>query len=98
MSNTEEQLETKTKTIFPSKFKVILHNDDYTTMEFVILVLTSIFLHDEMKAEKIMMEIHQNGSGIAGMYSQEIAESKKIQVDKLASEHEFPLKCTLSKV
>lgn len=79
----------------PKRFKVLLHNDDYTTMEFVVWILQSVFHHDESTALQIMLHVHQNGVGVAGVYSREIAESRIAQVDSLARQHEFPLRCSM---
>jgi ATP-dependent Clp protease adaptor protein ClpS len=79
----------------PKRYKVLLHNDDYTTMEFVVWVLQSVFRHDEPTAMQIMLHVHQNGIGVAGVYTREIAEARVSQVESLAREHEFPLRCSL---
>lgn len=82
----------------PSKYSVILHNDDYTTMDFVIDVLMSFFGHDEKAASQIMYAVHNEGKGVCGVYSAEIAETKVCQVTQYAQEHQFPLKCTMEKL
>ena len=79
----------------PSMFSVILLNDHYTTMEFVVLVLEKTFNKSKLEAEKIMLEVHNNGSGQAGIYVKEIAETKVNEVHKLAISHEHPLKCIM---
>jgi ATP-dependent Clp protease adaptor protein ClpS len=79
----------------PKRFKVLLHNDDYTTMEFVVLVLMSVFHHDEAKATEIMLHVHKNGLGVAGVYPREVAEARTAKVDTLAREHEFPLRTSM---
>ena len=86
-------VETKTRTKKPPMYKVLLHNDDYTTMEFVVFVLETIFHHAQPAAEKIMLDVHQRGKGVAGTYARDIAETKALQVRNLAKEHKFPLKC-----
>ena len=78
----------------PKRFKVLLHNDDYTTMEFVVWILETIFRHDLASATRIMLHVHRNGIGVAGVYPREVAETRATQVEKLAREHEFPLRCT----
>ncbi len=87
--------ETEKKVSRPPMFKVLLHNDDYTTMEFVVFVLRSIFLHDEVEAFRIMFAVHQQGIGIAGVFTHEVAEAKAAKVIALARDYEFPLLCTI---
>ena len=79
----------------PKRFKVLLHNDDYTTMEFVVWVLQSVFHHDEATAMQIMLHVHRTGIGVAGVYSREVAEARVSQVESLARQHEFPLRCSM---
>ena len=79
----------------PPLYRVLLLNDDYTTMEFVIQVLTTIFHHSEEKAAQIMLHVHQKGAGICGIYTREVAESKVEQVRQLAEQSEHPLQCTM---
>jgi ATP-dependent Clp protease adaptor protein ClpS len=79
----------------PPLYRVLLLNDDYTTMEFVIQVLQAIFHHPEEKAAQIMMHVHQKGAGICGVYTREIAESKVEQVIQYAQQNEHPLQCTM---
>jgi len=79
----------------PKMYKVLLHNDDYTTMEFVVFVLQGIFHRSEAEAVQIMLHVHKNGVGVAGVYSYEIAETRIAQVETLAREHEFPLRCSM---
>jgi ATP-dependent Clp protease adaptor protein ClpS len=79
----------------PKRYKVLLHNDDYTTMEFVVWILVSVFHHDETKATEIMLHVHKNGIGVAGVYPREIAEARTSQVDALAKAHEFPLRTSM---
>ena len=79
----------------PPLFKVLLHNDDYTTMEFVIHVLQSVFNHEEALATQIMLHVHSKGIGVAGVYPHEVAETKIEQVHALAREYEFPLRCSM---
>ena len=82
----------------PSLYKVLLHNDDYTSMEFVVSVLESVFRKNTAEASKIMLNVHQEGVGIAGIYTREICETKVIIVHELAQQSEFPLRCTTEKV
>lgn len=93
----EEQLlsEQEDDTKEPPLYKVLLHNDDYTTMEFVVYVLQTIFQKSEIEAMDIMLKVHHEGVGIAGIYPFEIAETKVAKVTTLSQTHEFPLKCTM---
>src|SRR6056297_3267728 len=81
----------------PSMYKVILHNDDYTTMEFVVKILMEVFGKSLEKASQIMLNVHRQGKGICGVFIYEIAETKVETVHNLAREHGFPLKCTMEK-
>ena len=85
---------TKKKVQLPKKYKVLLHNDDYTTMEFVIYVLQSVFHKSINEAERIMIEVHRNGIGLCGIFTHEIAESKAKKVERMARENSHPLLCT----
>ncbi len=88
---------TKPKTKRPSLYKVILLNDDYTPMEFVIGVLEEVFNKAREDATRIMLEVHRNGVGICGVYTYEIAETKVTKVMELARRHQHPLQCTMEK-
>ena len=79
----------------PKMYKVILLNDDYTTMEFVVYILQHVFQRDESEAVQIMLHVHKNGAGVAGVYTYEVAETRVAQVDALARQHEFPLRCSM---
>ncbi|HEX9593649.1 MAG TPA: ATP-dependent Clp protease adapter ClpS [bacterium] len=79
----------------PPMYKVLLHNDDYTTMEFVVAVLMRFFHMDEPRAHQVMMNVHQRGVGVAGVYTYEVAETKMVQVHEFARQREHPLKCTM---
>ena len=79
----------------PSLFKVLLHNDDYTTMEFVVEVLESVFNMPENQAIQVMLNVHVQGVGVAGIYPFEIAEMKVEKTTAMAREQEFPLLCTI---
>ena len=81
----------------PPLYKVLLHNDDYTTMDFVVWVLESVFGMQEQQAIQVMLNVHVKGAGIAGVYTYEIAEMKVEKTTELAREHEFPLLCTMEK-
>ena len=87
--------ETKRKVKQPPLYKVLLHNDDFTTQEFVVKILMGIFHHPRELAFEIMMHVHQRGIGIAGLFPYETAEAKVSQVHSLARENDFPLKCSL---
>lgn len=90
--------EKRQKTKKPSLYKVLLHNDDYTTMDFVIMVLETVFHKNSVEANKIMLNVHQQGVGVAGIYPRDIAETKVILVHDLARKNEFPLRCSIEKV
>jgi ATP-dependent Clp protease adaptor protein ClpS len=79
----------------PSMYKVIMHNDDYTTMEFVLLVLQKFFNKNPTDAQTIMLEVHHKGFGVCGIYTHEVAESKVAKVVKYARDHGHPLKCSI---
>jgi len=87
--------ENETKLEKPKLFKVILHNDDFTTMEFVVFVLIQVFLRAEAEALAIMFQVHHDGIGIAGVYSFEIANMKAEKAMNLARAQEYPLLCTV---
>lgn len=76
-------------------FRVVLLNDDYTTMEFVVLVLETVFNKTSEEAMTIMLSVHQSGAGTAGIFTKEIAETKIEVVHQLARQNEFPLKCVM---
>lgn len=84
----------KTKLRPPRMYKVLMHNDDYTTMEFVILVLQKFFNKNSDEAHAIMLEVHNRGFGICGIYTYEVAESKVAKVTKYARDNGHPLKCS----
>ena len=79
----------------PPLYRVVLLNDDYTPMEFVVQVLQSIFGMDRSTATRIMLEVHTKGKGVCGIYTFEIAETKVAQVVSLAEQHQHPLLCTM---
>jgi ATP-dependent Clp protease adaptor protein ClpS len=86
---------TKPRTQKPSLYRVILHNDDYTTMEFVVRILESVFLKSPAEAHRIMMQVHTEGHGICGAYPYEVAETKVAQVHDEARRNGFPLRASL---
>ena len=87
----------KPKTKKPSMYKVLLLNDDYTPMEFVVYVLERFFHKSREDATRIMLHVHQRGVGVCGVYSYEVAESKVTQVMDFARQNQHPLQCTLEK-
>jgi ATP-dependent Clp protease adaptor protein ClpS len=88
---------TAPKTKKPSLYKVLLLNDDYTPMEFVVHVLERIFNKGREEATRIMLHVHQKGIGICGVYTFEVAETKVTQVMDFARQHQHPLQCTMEK-
>ena len=88
---------TKPKTKKPSMYRVLLLNDDYTPMEFVVHVLERFFAMNTEKATQVMLHVHQRGVGICGVFPYEVAETKVSQVMDFAREHQHPLQCTLEK-
>jgi ATP-dependent Clp protease adaptor protein ClpS len=93
----ERQLATldRPKVERPKLYEVLLHNDDYTTQEFVVYVLMKFFHHDHETATQIMLHVHTRGVGVAGVYTYDVAETKCQQVVKCAREHEMPLACSV---
>ena len=79
----------------PRRYKVLLHNDDYTTMEFVVDVLVSLFNKSQTEATQIMLSVHHRGHGVCGVFTREIAETKVAQVSEYARKNGMPLKCTM---
>ncbi|MCA9817397.1 MAG: ATP-dependent Clp protease adapter ClpS [Candidatus Obscuribacterales bacterium] len=93
----EEKVVTKTKKKVkkPPLYKVLLHNDDFTTMEFVVQILMTVFHKKEEDATMIMLAVHMQGMGVAGVYTHEIAQEKVNRVMTEARNHDFPLLCTM---
>ena len=87
----------KPKTKKPSMYKVLMLNDDYTPMEFVVHILERFFNKNRQEATRIMMHVHRRGVGICGVYTYEVAETKVTQVMDFARQHQHPLQCTLEK-
>ena len=95
MPKFEEELDFALELEEPRMFKVLLHNDDYTSMDFVVDVLTRIFHKNHAEAEQIMLQIHEKDKAVCGVYSFEIAQTKAEQVKQLAKQNEFPLLATI---
>ena len=91
----ENEIEEEIELEEPKKYRVILLNDDYTTMEFVVEILTGIFRKSQNEAMQIMLDVHKNGKGVCGIYPYEIAETKIEQVKISARKNNFPLRVTL---
>lgn len=90
-------IKTRPKTKRPSMYKVLMLNDDYTPMEFVVHVLERFFGKNREEATRIMMHVHQRGVGVCGVYTYEVAETKVTQVMDLARQNQHPLQCTIEK-
>lgn len=90
-------LKTRSQTKKPSMYKVLMLNDDYTPMEFVVYVLQRFFALPHERATQIMLHVHQRGVGICGVYTYEVAEAKVNQVMDTAKENQHPLQCTIEK-
>jgi ATP-dependent Clp protease adaptor protein ClpS len=88
---------TRTKPKKPSQYKVLMLNDDYTPMEFVVMVLKRFFSMDLEQATRVMLHVHQRGVGVCGIYTYEVAETKVHQVMDFAKQNQHPLQCTLEK-
>ncbi len=99
MSEHDEDGETgvvvKKKVKKPSKYKVLLHNDDYTTMEFVIYILKGVFAKTTEEATAVMLKVHHDGHGVCGIYTHEVAETKMKKVSMEAKKNGHPLLCTI---
>lgn len=89
--STRDWVETKE----PPLYKVLLHNDDYTTMEFVVAILENVFHKSNADATRIMLNVHHEGVGVAGIYTREVGETKVSVVHDLAQQNNFPLRCSL---
>jgi len=88
----------RVRTKEPDMYKVLLLNDDYTSMEFVVLVLETVFHKNGSDAQRIMLSVHESGSGVAGVFTKEIGETKVAVVHHLARQNQFPLKCVMEPV
>ena len=87
--------ETREKIDKPRMWKILLHNDNYTTMDFVVLVLVSVFHKKQTEAIRIMLDVHRKGVGVVGSYTYAVAETKVARVAAMAREAEYPLMCTM---
>src|SRR5256712_10027083 len=87
--------ETEKKLKKPPLYKILLHNNDYTTKEFVVQILQYVFHKEHTTAVQIMLHVHKKGIGVAGVYTYEVAETKVALVESLARQNEYPLKCTM---
>ena len=87
--------ESDTKLEKPKLYKVILHNDDFTTMEFVVYILQTVFMRSDAEAFSVMLKVHHDGIGIAGIYSFEVANMKAEKAMNISKAHEYPLLCTV---
>ncbi|AMV73189.1 ATP-dependent Clp protease adapter protein ClpS [Desulfuromonas sp. DDH964] len=94
-SSTRKLEQTRERAVSPALFKVLMLNDDYTTMEFVVEVLEAVFHKSPTEANRIMLSVHQRGSGLCGIYPWEIAETKVARVHARARAAGFPLKCSI---
>ena len=86
---------TRQKTDKPKLYKVLIHNDDYTTMDFVVMILETIFNKSPAEAHRVMMNVHIGGIGVAGVYPYEVAETKVAMTDETAKETGHPLRCSM---
>jgi ATP-dependent Clp protease adaptor protein ClpS len=82
----------------PPLYNVLIHNDDFTSMEFVVFILQTVFGRNESEALQVMLKVHNEGVGVAGLYTYEIAEMKVVKVTSIAQANEFPLLCTIEEV
>ncbi len=86
---------TRLRVAEPRRYRVILHNDDFTTMDFVVMVLKVVFFKDDAEAERLMMDVHRKGQAVAGVYPKDIAQSKAQKATAMARAEGFPLKLTI---
>ena len=96
-STTRVSEKSKTQQVLPPLYKVLMHNDDYTTMEFVVRVLETVFHKSPPEANRIMLNIHVKGLGVCGVFPHEIAETKIDKVHQIARGEGYPLRCSLEK-
>ena len=94
-THTEHELSSEIEIKFPKRYKVLILNDDYTSMDFVVDILMSVFHKTYEQAEAIMLDVHKKDKGVCGVYTYEIAETKVLTVHKRAKDRGFPLKCII---
>ena len=94
----ENKIEDSVEVREPAEYKVLLHNDNYTTMDFVIKVLKTVFNKSQEEANRIMLNVHKKGVGVCGIYTHEIAETKVHVVNQMAIHNNFPLKCSMEEL
>ena len=87
--------ESETKLEKPKLFKVLLHNDDFTTMEFVVFILKQVFMRSDMESVTIMLKVHTEGRGVCGIYPKDVASTKVEQVTAYSRQHQHPLQCAM---
>ncbi len=92
---TRTEIKEKPELEEPKLYKVVIHNDNYTTMDFVVEVIVKVFHRVPSEATRIMLEVHNKGSGVAGIYPYDIAVTKVSEVHRMAREREFPLRCSV---
>ena len=93
--DTDVATESETKLEKPKLFKVLLHNDDFTTMEFVVFILQTVFMRSDAEAFTVMLKVHNDGVGVAGIYTFEVAQMKAEKAMNLSKANEYPLLCTV---
>jgi ATP-dependent Clp protease adaptor protein ClpS len=91
----ELNIEQESEVMEPRMYRVILHNDDYTTMDFVVQILMTVFHKPAAQATKIMLDVHKKGQGVCGVFTYDIASTKITQVHFMASQREYPLRCSM---
>jgi len=94
----EQKIEDSVALQEPNMFRVLLHNDNYTTMDFVVHVLETVFNKKPAEATRIMLEVHKRGIGVGGIYTAEVAETKVSLVHHLAQQKSFPLRCSMEEI
>ncbi len=94
----QEHSDSSTDEHEPRRFRVLLHNDHYTTMEFVVEILESVFNKNAPEATRIMLNVHKQGIGVCGVFTAEVAETKIAVVHHLARSHNFPLRCSMEEL